>query len=1305
MTFSQGEINAIIRDDADMNTVLPRDYCSTIHPTLRNNYHNVKSALVFAPGRYTSEFAVRIANLRPAEYAARKDYWPSKFEEHENFLKLVKSILITQFANTRTCVDINFSMSLIILDDEDPFNTAGTFLWSSRSNNSCLDQAFAIESFSTLDYFVDNILSQFSVENYLLKKLESLEQNYSGLLVPVTTNFYITLNTATIFGASQKWTPRSLSDNNCDNNGMCKMGNNCMWRALSALMTLDGEQWPVLRNNARKRSNQKIAMRLKVRFLQWYRHNYKNDHFVGPVSSQGYDSRFLHVLEKFLGVGIVLVEQVKLMKKKVSYCGLVDTTKVARCLKVQFASKKRCPNTIFLASDGNRHIRSVTNLPTFAYKYICKTCSKSYRYDHELKRHKCKQVKFRESTLHKWNCSLSVGIERAFGMECVLKSDAKYMHVLINRMENGGGVSVKMCFSLLGGDYMVKTAIVPDLRCASEIVATNCTKAALLVLAERLKNNYLLLKRIENDCNSVTVKSDPVKVENLLKVKRGIVSFLSSFACYIQVGCVDNFTTNDVMHAFLATLSDEHECGSFNVRFGQTVIQGLAVKGSPVKYMSLAEFSTQFKECEAQDTHVTQWASVIESFDRHFGLNITGLSLGQIGHELMANSLTSVEQRTFLTSPIDFQKKTYNVNVRYGLLSFEGPSVIAPEADFKSVVSADFSRFYFNIISDPEAKLCVGLPISYKKNERDKVFVAERNRRRKTVANVFLKVIEVVLDTPVVSMVNSREVRFDGRPVDGYFSLRGGAYVVEVQGCAIHGLKSDDNSDDNMDEDDKSAHNGVCHLPKNVIDADYPGHAQSCDVCIASNSREYSYVRPKLWRLRQHETVNSVHFYDKKRTYGEIYELTRQKIKGIRDAGFDVIAVWECDILKFWSRPVKDFFAQWGLSVIEAYEKVPLGQLMAELCTQSFPLSLHSYLTESQVLKHIKEGTLNGYATVSCEFGPMSQALLGNVKPFFMRDKSGDAYQTFEVEKKCIPVSLLRELLGNASFKDFRVTMIHDILEFATSRKNPFSRLKQPVLTALDKEGSSLFSKVLKISLNAQLGCWNYNPLKHKKSLLINEVDIAHLNSRANLSHCTRVTADKVLMHVKNDNPISNLSHLHLNILGIGVAKMLRLITGMIGYFGCQISRINTDGVIVKFKDQHPLKSLSELQKYSLVFDFFLVRKDSSVEFLKNYLTWKKCYFKHLGFCPLHEQVYLDSLTGDGMTFCPSRCCLSYINTSAKYPLVIEFVGDVGIFKSVNSLILANTVDNSVYVKGSGLNHLSVDDLASKSVGDLKLLL
>ena len=1303
MTFSEGQINAIMRDETNVNTVLPRDYSSTIHPTLRNNYHNVKSALVLAPGRYTSEFAVRIANLRPSQFSARKDYWPSKFGEHENFLRLVKSILMTQFAKTRTCVHINFSISLIILDDEDPFNQSGTFLWSSRSNNACLDNAYSIESVSSLNNFVDNVVSRFSVENYLLKKLETLEEKYNGVIIPITTNFYITLNTSTIFGALEKNTPRSLSDNNCDNSGVCNSGNNCVWQALSALVTLDSEQWPVMRNGIRKRSNQQIARRLKARFLQWYRHNYKNEYFVEPVSSSGYDSRLFHVLEQFLGVGIVLVEQVKLVKKAIGFYGLMDTTYVARCLKVKFASKRRGPNTIFLASDGKRHIRSVTNLPNFAHKYICSTCSKRYRHAHELKKHKCGQVKFRESRLHKWKYSLSLGIEKAFSMECVLKSDTKFMHVLINRVKDGDGISVKMCFDLLGDDYLTKLVTVPDLRCAVQLVTVNCTKAALLVLGERLKNNYSLMKRVESECNSVTLKSDPIKVENLLQVKKGLVDFLSSFACYIQVGCHDDFTTNDVMHSFLATLSEDYDCGSFGVRFGKNVIQGLSVKGSPVKYLSLAEFSSQFKECDAQDSHVTKWANTVGKFENYFGLNITGLTLGQVGHELMANSLTNVERRMFLTSPVAYQKQTYDVNVRYGLMSFDGPGVIAPQSEFKLVVSADFSRYYFSILCNSEEKINVGLPIHYKENGRDGVFVADKNRRRKSAANVFLKVIEAVLGTPVVSMINSREVIFDGKPVDGYFSLGDDTYICEVEGCSMHGLPKDGNGD----EDDISVHNGVCHLPKRVIDAEYPGHMQSCDVCVANSSREYSYVRPRLWRLSDKETVDSLHFYDKERTYRQIYDLTKQKIKSIKEAGFKVMAVWECDILKFWSRPVNEFFAQWGLKVKETYHNVPLGKVMAETCSKAFPLSKHPYLKERQVLKYVKDGTLNGYVTVSCEFGPVSRALLGNIKPFFMRDKNGDAHQTFDIDKKCIPTSLLRELLNNASFKDFTVTKVCDIFEFATAENNPFSRLKWPVLNALKEEGSSLFSQVLKICLNGQIGCWNYNPLRHKKSLLINENDIAHLNAPASLSHCTRVNDSKVLLHMKNDIPVSNLSHLHLNILGIGVAVMLRLVTGIKTYYGssCSIGRINTDGIIIKFKENHPLDSLCELKKYSLVFDPFLVETNLNLEFLKNYLTWKKCYFKHLGVCPMHEKLYLECLAGESMPFSPSHCCKSYINTSAKYNLVIEFVGNVGVFKSVNSLMLGNTEDKSVYVKGSALRHLNIDDLSSKNVDDLALLL
>ena len=238
MTFSEGEINAIIRDDSEVETVLPRDYSTIIHDTLRNNYHNVKTSITMAPNKITSEFQVRLANLRPDNFMGHRNYWPSRIDDSPNLVRMVKSILMTQFAARRVCVKINFSISLLILDPEDSFSPI-TFLWSSRSNNCCLDSSFTIESYGSLNRFVDEVVAPFSIENHLLKKLESLEQRYSGECMPLALNFYATVDTSTIFGARKTYAQRSLSDNECDTTKTCNRESDCLWKALSSLVTID----------------------------------------------------------------------------------------------------------------------------------------------------------------------------------------------------------------------------------------------------------------------------------------------------------------------------------------------------------------------------------------------------------------------------------------------------------------------------------------------------------------------------------------------------------------------------------------------------------------------------------------------------------------------------------------------------------------------------------------------------------------------------------------------------------------------------------------------------------------------------------------------------------------------------------------------------------------------------------------------------------------------------------------------------------------------------------------------------------
>ena len=1298
MAFSEGEINAIIRDDSEMETVIPRDYSPILHDTLRNNYHNIRTSITMSHTRITSEFQVRLSNLRPVEYADSRNYYPSRLGDHPNFVRLVKSILMTQFAARRTCVRINFSISLLILDPEDVFSPIN-FLWSSRSNNACLDSAYSIDSVTSLNRFVDEVLTPFSVENHLLKKLETLEERYSGELLPMAVNFYITVDTSTIFGARKTYAQRCLSDNECDRVDTCSRESDCLWKALSSVVTMDNDHRPIMRPCKRKRVNQRIAKRLKMQFKKWYnRQSFKNDYFTGPISPSGYDSRFFFMLERFLQMGIVLVDHSVVRKKRVGFFGLVDTNKKARCLKVKFASKERTNETVYLATDGRNHIRCVTNLPIFAHKFICQSCGKSYRFACELKRHKCKEDKFANSMLQKWIYSLPVNIEKTMSPENKLKSDTKCMHVLLNAVEGGNGIYVKMCFDLLGDDFLTKSVVVPDLHCATRIISENCTKAALVVLGERMVKNYTLLKRVEAECNDISLKTDPLRVENLLATKRGLVDFLSSFACYIQAGSAD-FNIGDVMHTMVSTLSEENSCNNFNIRFGGNVLQGVCIKGSPVKYMNLCEFAPTYKAPVAEESHVVDWADVMKKFEAHFGLSITGLTPGQIGHHLLANSMSSVEKRMFLTSSVAFQRRTFKENVRYGLLSFNGENVVSPNAphEHKSVVAADFSKYYFSILTDPDNPkwLVTGIPVRYEERGNDGIFVPEKTRRRKTMANIFLRVMEEVFETSSISLLQSREVKFDGKPVDGYMEIDGVPIVTEFSGCAFHGYDETDTTN--------RVHNGICHLPKGVIRISHPGHLQTCDVCKVAESREYCFAKPSLWRMRDGENADSAHFFHKDRSYREIYAETKEKNSNIEKSGFKLLVVWECTLLKFWDKSISEFFAQWQLDV-KSHANETLGGMMMQVCTNTFPLSRYPYLTERVIIELIKQGTLNGFVTITAEAGEKSREILQMVKPFFFRDSSGNPVQTFDIEKRCVSVCLLRELITN-KLLDFNIIKIHEIFEFSLARTNPFARIRNPVQNALRIEGSSTFTKVLKATVNRSVGSLNYNATKHKKSILILEDEITQLNTSSSLSHCTRVNSNTVMMHLKNERPVCNSSHLHLGIVATGVAVMLRYIVSMRFFLEITIQRVNTDGLIGLSGKRHFPESLSVYRNLSLPFDAFLKRNDVTAKFIADYVQWKKEFFRHLGFCPVHEKQYMDFLLSSETCYTPFQCCRDYINNAAKFAIIVEFTGDYAVFKSVNSLVVFNSSTHEKYTKGAMYKKHEDDMFDVKRFNEARLML
>ena len=187
--------------------------------------------------------------------------------------------------------------------------------------------------------------------------------------------------------------------------------------------------------------------------------------------------------------------------------------------------------------------------------------------------------------------------------------------------------------------------------------------------------------------------------------------------------------------------------------------------------------------------------------------------------------------------------------------SFNGEKIVNQNTPEKAIIAVDFSKYYFSILTDPEKPkwLTVGMPIRYAERGKDGIFLPEKTRRRKTIAKLFLRLMEEVFETQTISLLHSREIRINGKPIDGYMEIDGKPTVIEFSGCSYHGRDETDITE--------QTHNGTCHLPKNVIEASDPEHFKNCEICKNAESKDYNFAKPSLWRLRDGETSDSKHFF------------------------------------------------------------------------------------------------------------------------------------------------------------------------------------------------------------------------------------------------------------------------------------------------------------------------------------------------------------------------------------------------------------------------------------------------------------
>ena len=83
----------------------------------------------------------------------------------------------------------------------------------------------------------------------------------------------------------------------------------------------------------------------------------------------------------------------------------------------------------------------------------------------------------------------------------------------------------------------------------------------------------------------------------------------------------------------------------------------------------------------------------------------------------------------------------------------------------------------------------------------------------------------------------------------------------------------------------------------------------------------------------------------------------------------------------------------------------------------------------------------------------------------------------------------------------------------------------------------------------------------------------------------------------------------------------------------------------------------------------------------------------------------MDFLLKNSTCFKPEDCCRKFVNDSVRFSMIVEFTGNVALFKSVNTLLIINTDISEKYVKGATYQSFNCDNLAGKNFDDLKLML
>ena len=530
-----------------------------------------------------------------------------------------------------------------------------------------------------------------------------------------------------------------------------------------------------------------------------------------------------------------------------------------------------------------------------------------------------------------------------------------------------------------------------------------------------------------------------------------------------------------------------------------------------------------------------------------------------------------------------------------------------------------------------------------------------------------------------------------GHNVDCLLTTKYETSALEFDGCWHHSCGLDPEN------------SRQCHLPLHLQEKD---HATKCHICIAAK-QPASKFRPRLWRLKAHESPESKHPSIQK-PYFEIAQETSQIQNDMKRSNeFDrVISIKECEIIYYWSKPISHFLRDFDFKAKPNTElHTTLGGLFESTLVREYPVFDPAHkVTTQRLINLIKSRQIFGLLVISGFAGKNTQSLLQDFPPFsHLKQKRME--NSFQMEKQLVTTEFCAYLLNHhepEALPDFVLTRIHQVFLYPNYSEIPFEQAcKQITKLILTNKNDTEYVSILKAIPNFFIGNMAANPNSAPRCILLTAMDMFGLPQTPNFVKCEHLTGENYMAHFKNNRLFKNTGHNNLAIIQKGRIAMIQLVVTMAKFLQCSVKRSNTDGLTLVSQCPFPITTHPKPHPIFLL-DLWLKPNLTEAE-LVNYITFKKQYFEHPFVCPTHEDDYLSSLSTK-TDFHPDQCCIQHKYFDEHLKIKVEQLGVAAIIKGINQMVGWDFYDSTPRIKCSGLKQRTLADFLNFTKHDLGLL-